>query len=267
MIVNFLGIDHKVGTTMITQSIADAIAYNDPSLNIIRLALHNRLGLDYYPHAVGSVDDLLISLDVKYLDAEDFEAVSHKTGSLRVLGGLKDISLGRKFGIEETKYLLKFVSERYDLVIVDAGAELDNGLTAGALSMGDQLFYVATQSESCLQQFSHMMPVVKLCCSKQPSAVILNKFLVNEVYNVQYISKRLDMDKKVFKTVPMVDDYLKAERDHVSFFGRRNKQYDNDILAIADLITIEKGIGPLKRNNKGIKQLLGWPNSGKWGVK
>ena len=103
MIVNFLGIDHKVGTTMITQSIADAIAYNDPSLNIIRLALHNRLGLDYYPHAVGSVDDLLISLDVKYLDAEDFEAVSHKTGSLRVLGGLKDISLGRKFGIEETK--------------------------------------------------------------------------------------------------------------------------------------------------------------------
>lgn len=260
MIVSFFGVDHKAGTTMITQSVADAIAHNDPSISVVRLSLHNRMGLDFFSHAAGVVDDLLISLENRCLNLDLFETVSCKSGSMRVLGGLRDISLSRKFGVEEVKYLLDFVKDTYDIVIIDAGADMDNALTTGALVCSDQMFYVGTQSESCLSQFFQISPIVKYCCPVEPSAVILNKFIMNEVYNLQYVSKRLNLPKEVFRMVIMAEDALKAERDHVSFFGRRNRQYDADILILSDMITSAKGVGPLKRNGGGLKQFLGLTN-------
>ncbi|HVI42190.1 MAG TPA: hypothetical protein VM577_16175 [Anaerovoracaceae bacterium] len=246
---SFHGADHKVGTTMISQSIAETISSNHPNLKILLAAMNGRESTEYIREAPVSIDAMKFHIDNKMISGEDFLKTCTHKGNFYIMGGISNEAEERYYHPGMAKYLLEEVAPEFDLVLADTGNELDNGLAIGTLSVSEEVFLVATQQETVIRRYEKNRKILE-DLGIAISAFIINKFYEQDPYGLSYIASRLEVDKGKFLKVDSAGYSRQAEIDYKILLEYKNEVYLLDIIAVANDILNKNGFSEIQRQRK-----------------
>ena len=68
----FHGADHKVGVTMIAQSVAEIIASERPNMKILLITLSGKKSNDYLKEEIRSIDGYRNKIESKIIEPKEF---------------------------------------------------------------------------------------------------------------------------------------------------------------------------------------------------
>ncbi|MEG1584940.1 MAG: hypothetical protein RR361_07815, partial [Anaerovorax sp.] len=207
------GADHKVGTTMISQSIAEYLSNEYKELKVLFITLNGRESAEYVNEAPESIEGIKNHLDSKMIEDIDFTRVCKKRDNFYMLTGIKKEEEQRDYYPHMATYLLETVTQTFDIVIADSGNELDNGLAIGALSATVNRFLVMTQQEAILYRWErNRMTYERLGIDFD--RYIINKYYEQDPYDVSYIGKRLNLLQEQFLKVAFAGYGRQAEMEY-----------------------------------------------------
>lgn len=237
---SFHGIDHKVGTTMIAQSVAELIASERKNLRVLLITLNGRKNAGFLRENVETIDNYRMQIDSKIIVSKDFMGGTKKTENLHVLAGLVKENEERYYFPDSAAYLLEAIEDQFDLIIGDTGSEIDNGLALGGLLLADNNYLILNQMESSLRRFEEQRERF-VQANVRFEKYIINKFEEKDPYTIQYIAKRLSLEKNLIMKVQKVDYGKQAEMEYKTLIEFRDEAYKGDIACIANQILIKMG--------------------------
>ena len=246
---SFHGADHKVGTTMITQSVAEIISTNHPNLRILFIAMNGRESTEYIRESPAGIDSMKFHIDNKMITGEDFLKTCTHKGNLYIMSGISNETEERYYHPEMAKYLLEEVAPEFDLVFADCGNELDNGLAVGTLSVSEEVFLVASQQESVIRRYEKNRKILD-DLGIRISILIINKYYEQDPFGLSYIASRLEIEKEKFLKVETASYSRQAEIDYKTLLEYKNEGYLQDIIAVANNILNKNGIMEIQPQRK-----------------
>ena len=246
---SFYGADHKVGTTMIAQSVAEIISANHPNLKILLIAMNGRESTEYIRESPIGIDSMKFHIDNKMITGEDFLKTCTHKGNFYIMAGISNEMEERYYHPEMAKYLLEEVVPEFDLVIADCGNQLDNGLAVGTISVAEEVFLVVTQQESVLRRYEKNRKTLD-DMSIVISVFIINKYYEPDSFGLPYIASRLGFEKDKFLKVETAGYSHQAEIDYKTLLEYKNEGYLQDIIAIANDILNKNGFTEIQRQRK-----------------
>ncbi|WP_027398256.1 hypothetical protein [Anaerovorax odorimutans] len=247
----FHGIDHKVGTTMISQSVAEYISNNYDDLKVLFMTLNGRESTEYIKDIPETIEGIKIHIDNKMLRIEDFKRACKITDSLYILAGITNELEKRYYYPDTVSYLLSAVASYFEVIIIDSGNEIDNGLAVGSLSSTDNKFLIITQNESTLKRWERMKPIYNKL------EIYFNRFIVNKFdnkdpFSLNYIMQRFELLKPNMLKVERTDYDRQAEMDYKTLLEYRNEKYNHDIEELSNIILTKIGKPIKKKQRKNI---------------
>jgi len=250
-ILVFHGTDHKVGTTMIAQSVAEVAADADTGYKVLMLSLNNREGLEYVKGKGETIEGIKASIDSQVLDKEEFFSRCKKTKNLYMLGGICTPGNGRHYFPETAAYLINTFRDDFDLIIGDSGNSPDSGLAIGALIEADIRCCVFTQQETALERFKIITSLYENI-NVMFDVLAVNKYEESDPYDLAYINSRLGVDENRMIKIEDTSRYARqAERDRKSLLNyKNNDRYKQDITALANLLLQKEGMEPIRAQRK-----------------
>lgn len=246
---SFHGIDHKVGTTMISQSVAETISSNQPNLKILFISMNGRESAEFARETPVSIDTVKCHIDNKMISGEDFLKTCTHKGNLYVMAGINNELDGRYYYPDMAKYLLEEVAPEFDIVIADCGNELDNGLAIGTLSVCEEIFLVVTQQESMIRRYEKNKAIID-GLGIGISFCIINKYYEQDPYDLAYISNRMEIDKEKLLKLDSADYSRQAEIDYKTLLEYKNETYLLDIIGITNYILNKCGFIKIEKQRK-----------------
>lgn len=245
----FHGVDAKVGTTMISQSVSEMIADNNREIKVMMVSLSGRSGTEYVTRVGESIEAIKIYLDNRVLSKKELLKTCKRTENLYQLGGVDSIGESRHYFPEASSYFLETMKEEFDVIIVDSGNDLDNGLAVGALELINDRFLVLTQQESMIRRYEKIVPLYsRLNISFDRK--ILNKYSDSDPYSVGYIAERLGFNLREMIKVGAVSCGRQAEMDYRTLISYNNEIYNRDITDLSNIILTECCLEPIQFRRK-----------------
>ena len=245
----FHGVDHKVGTTMIAQSVAEVIAAARPELKVLWISMQGREGTEYVQEVGESIEGLKLYLDSKVLPGPDLIQNIRKGENLYMLGGVSAVSEERYYFPHTAAYLLSTMEREFDIMIADSGNDVDNGLAMGALEQGGENFLVLTQQESILTRYEKLDRFYFQLGLKFDRFVI-NKHCEQDPYDMDYIAKRLELDPDQLYKVEETASGRRAEMEYRTLIAYHDERYIADIITIANGILSRQGFHKIEKQRK-----------------
>lgn len=239
-LIAFHGGDHKTGTTMVAQSMAELIALRKKDLKVLLITLNSRKNAGFVRERVQTIDDYRIQLDSRLLIREEFIQSTRCRKNLHMLAGLVREDEERYYHPETAEYLLKSIEEDFDLIISDTGCCLDNGLAFGGLRMASQRYLVLNQMESTIRRVEEQRDRYQEA-GIPFQQIILNQFREKDPYTVSYLSQRLEIPKETFHLIRQADYARQAEMEYRTLMEYRDEGYREDVRCIAN--SLLRGIG------------------------
>lgn len=232
-IISFFGADYKVGTTQISQCCAEYIAQANPELEVLYISGDGGHGSDYFESVGETIDNIRPFLVESLIDIEELKRKAKFEDNLYVLGGKNTPKTSDYFTPEMIELLLSFAKEKFDLIIIDAGSRIEEGISLGSLFSSDQIYLVLNQTESSLRNYewhSELYHQLGLEFSK----FLINKFEKDSAFEIDYISERLLLDKLCISTIKKHKYGLDAELFYTSLIHvKPNKSFTKDICKIS----------------------------------
>lgn len=189
----FLGADSKVGTTMISQSVAETIARNS-NLKVGFFVLADKKNNNYMEEA-NSIDAVKGEIKSDLLTRDHISEIMLQKDNLYFLSGVSNLLGIRDYKPENIEPFISLASELFDVVIIDAGSNLDNGLSLAALKYTNNIFMVTSQAPASKNQFAVISSIMNNLMFKQESfMLIINKYIDN---------------KSLFSSAKEIADYYK----------------------------------------------------------
>ncbi|MBF0980174.1 MAG: hypothetical protein HXK71_02450 [Clostridiales bacterium] len=248
----FHGIDHKVGVTMVAQSIAEIIASYKKGMNVLFLALNGRLNAEYVKEEVHSIDDFKVELDSKIFTVTDFMRKCRQKDNFYMMAGVANEEEERLYFPSVVEYLLGELKDKFDVIIADTGSTLDNGLALGALLMADCNYLITTQQESALTRLEKQRDIFDKS-DISFDAVVVNKFYEKDPHSLGYIRSRMGLDKERISKISMADYERQAEMNHCTLMEFNNSDYEKDILNVANEILLDIGGEGIRKRSRGLR--------------
>ena len=248
-LISFHGTDHKVGTTMITQSVAEIIAGSCPDLKILFLAMNGRESADYFREPPTGIETMKFHIDNRMVSGEEFLKTCTHKGNHYMMTGIANETEARYYMPSMAAYLLEEVVPEFDLVFSDCGNDLDNGLAVGTLQVSGQFYLVSAQQESSLRRFEKnktLMQDLRI----EISGYLINKYQEQDPYGLTYLSKRMEVGKDQLMKISASEYSRQAEQEYRTLLGYRNEEYKTDILSLANRILLKLGISEIKKQRK-----------------
>lgn len=245
----FHGADHKVGTTMAAQSVAEIISANNPGLKIMLIAMNGRESAEYFREAPAGIDTLKFHIDNKMISGEDFLKTCTHKGNFYIMTGISNEAEARWYHPEMAKYLLEEITPEFDLVIADSGNELDNGLAAGTLLVSGEVLFVTAQQESAVRRYERNRKLLD-DLGVEISLFIVNKYFEQDPYSLSYLAGRMETGKGKFLKIDSADYSRQAETDCRTLLEYKNETYRSDIAALANYILNKAGFPEIRRQRK-----------------
>ena len=245
----FYGADHKVGTTMISQSVSEIIASNHPNLKLLQIAMNGRESAEYFREPPAGIDSMKFHIDNKMVSGEDFQKTCAHKGNYYILSGISNESEARYYHPDMATYVLEELASEFDLIIADGGSELDNGLSIGALSVSEEVILVATQQESAISRFEKSKKIMEEL-GIDTAAFVINKYYGQDPYSLSYISERLEVSREKLMKVDAADYSRQAEIDRKTLLDYRNEAYLSDIRNAANHILVRCGLPEIRKQRK-----------------
>lgn len=179
----FFGGDTQVGTTMIAQSVAEVLGKMGKSVLLVLAG--SEYGTDYINANLDmSLDDIKSNIASNQLRVEDVKGIMYEHNDVMVLPGIKNITTIKYYSTDDMAILLSPLEKSYDCIIVDAGSNIQFGLTVSALKHAGRRYYVVTQQEKCLRRFKNLYETV-LNPLGYGGKLIINKFNNNMAFYTQ----------------------------------------------------------------------------------
>ncbi len=245
----FQGADHKVGTTMVAQSVAEIISANHSNLKILFIAVNGRESAEYIRETPVGIDAMKFHIDNRMINGKDFLNTCTHKGNFYIMAGVSNELEARCYHPDMGVYLLEEAAPEFDLVIADSGNELDNGLAVGALSVSDEIFLVVTQQESVIKRFEKNRAVLA-DLGFEISNYVINKFFDLDPYGLPYIADRLGEDKDRFLKIASGGYSNQAEIDSKTLLQYKNEHYQRDITVLANHILRKRGFPEVQGQRK-----------------
>ncbi len=245
----FHGADSKTGTTMITQSVAEVIAYSRKEIKILVVSMHGRLGTEYVDRVCESIEGIKLHLDNRLLDTQGLMEACRIGDNLYMLGGVESIEQVRGYHPHMAAYLLESIESTFDLILVDTGNDIDNGLAVGALEYIDNNYCIITQQETILKRFERVNPVYEKLGIRF-SSYIVNKYTDHDPYDLRYIGKRLCLNRETLMKVEASGYERQAESDHRTLLSYKDEEFSNDIRLIANHILSQAQMDAIDHGRK-----------------
>ncbi|QOX62494.1 septum site-determining protein MinD [Anoxybacterium hadale] len=245
----FHGVDHKVGTTMVSQSIAEAISLGSPNLKLLFISMNGRESAEYVKETPVSIDAMKFHIDNKMINGSDFmKTCSHK-GNFYMMAGISNELEARYYYPDMARYLLEEIAPEFDLILADCGNEIDNGLAIGALSSAEEIFLVATQQETGIRRFEKNKRIMENL-GIAISACIINKYYEQDPIGLSYLAGRMEIEKERLWKLNTADYSRQAEMEYKTLLEYRNEAYTKDIVAVANYILRKNGFEEFAKQRK-----------------
>lgn len=248
----FHGIDHKVGVTMVAQSVAELIAECEKDMKVLFLALNGRLNAEYVREDVRSIDDFKMELDSKIFTVTEFMRKCRQKDNFYMLAGVANEAEERMYFPATVEYLLSELKGKFDVIISDTGSTIDNGLALGALIEADCNYLITTQNESSIARLEKQREIFDRSEISFDN-VIVNKFYEKDPYSLAYIRTRLSLDKERVLKIAMADYERQAEMNHCTLMQFNDSDYERDIVNLANEILLDIGGQGIRKRSRGLK--------------
>ena len=232
-IVVFHGIEHKVGCTMISQSVAELIAKEKKEITVLFAALNGRKSTEYMKEEVVTIDDYKVQLKSGIGIDESSLAPNRKMDNLCFIGGIEKEEEARYFLPEMASVLVDSLYGKFDLLILDAGSDIDNGLAFFALTTKSFKYLILEQSESSIKRYEKMKEIYSRL-NIDFDKYILNKHVESDPLTSKYVTSRLSIDNTRLLTVDYSERGRMSEIEYRTLLDLGNDKYKNDILNIAN---------------------------------
>ncbi|MDR1136321.1 MAG: hypothetical protein LBL49_09130 [Clostridiales Family XIII bacterium] len=244
----FHGIDSKVGTTMISQSVAEVMAGVFTEKKVLFIALNGRESTDFIREDTEHIDTLKSRLESRMLAENELAAHCRNVRNLFVLGGLCNEEEERYYQPELAAHLIDVAANSFDIIVIDSGNRLDNGLAFGALRLEAHKYFIMTQQESVLARWEKRKSVYERL-GVTPDGYILNSYIDKDIYPLEYIAKRLAMDKNKFYKIAFSYGGRRAEIERKTLMGGSGDAFSCDVVRLTErVIGAESGsMNPKKR--------------------
>lgn len=240
---------------MIAQSVSEIISRENRELKVLFASLNGRESIEYVREAPPFIDSLKMHLDNHMINEQDFLKTCQYSENLYRLAGLSNEQEERYYFPDTTRYLLETVASEFDIIIVDSGNKIDNGLAVGALSVAKEVLLVLTQQETALRRFEKTKEIYA-GLGFQLSTYIINKYQDMDPYSIKYIKERLDIPEHSIYNVESAGYSRQAEIDNKTLMEYRNDKFTQDIINIANYILLESGYREIKKRGKTNGKIL-----------
>lgn len=234
---------------MIAQSVAELIASEKKELKVLFASLNGRGNTEYIRETPVYIDELKNHIDNKMLNRQDFLRICKRTDNLYMMAGISNEIEERLYFPDAAGYLLQTVTPEVDIVIVDSGNAIDNGLAIGALSAANDVFLVLTQQESVLKRFERLKDIYQ-SLGLPITEFLINKYYAEDPYSLDYIGQRLQLEKKTFSKIESAENAWQAEMNYKTLIEFKNDKYIQDITGVANGILIKSGYSGIQRQRK-----------------
>lgn len=251
-IITFFGADSKVGTTMIAQSTAELLAKNT-GLKVGLLFLNNSPS-NYYLRKNDKlgIDGIKNKLFNNILTpAELIDSCIQTIPNLFILTGIEYLLDARQYHPEYIDRLIKLAAEKLNIIIIDAGSNVDSGITIAALNATKYRYLVTTQQEIIRKNFERIDRQVlkQLQIDSSSFMLVLNKYISsNNIYSAVQLAELYKMALAVH--VPNLDLLgWQAEFDQKSLLEYEQSDYNKQLDILSRLIASQMNV---PYNNKAI---------------
>ena len=247
----YYGADHKCGTSMICQSVAERIASEFPTLKILLVHTEGRKGVDFVSGVSESMERIRPYLVEGFLDAEEIFSQSKLTRNLYFIAGEEQLDSASSYHPGMSDLFLSAMKAKFDLIFCDSGSEIEHGLALGSLFAADAVYIVMTQSESVLKRFEWLYPLYSKL-NVNTAHYIINKYDKENPFTVGYMQDRLGVTLDQFLTVRESPQGCQAEIERCTLNKYNDKAYTKDITAMANTILKRAGLQSIPGGRKKI---------------
>ncbi|MDD3289587.1 MAG: hypothetical protein PHT29_01680 [Eubacteriales bacterium] len=261
-IYTFFGVDHKCGTSMLCQSVAELIANEMPNWKILVIHTEGAPGTDYASGTRESMERIRPELAEGLIDVRDIMARAQWHDNLYLISGADPLEGDGKYHPNVSDHLLRNLKGFFDLILCDSGSQIDHGLALGSLFASDGILLVMIQAESAVRRFERLIPlyhklnVATLGC-------LINRYQDKNPYTLSYLRERLDQFSGDFYTVGESSLGLLAEAEGKALIHYKDKAFGKDVRSTANLILEDIGVAPIGERVKNSWNLLKFRNISK----
>lgn len=245
----FHGIDAKIGTTMISQSVAETIAAARKDLSVMLISLNGRPGTEYMDRVGESIEGIKLYLDNRVLSRKELLQACKKRDNFYMLAGVMSLGQARYYKPDQAFYLLDSLAQDVDLIIADTGNDLENGLTLGGLEHIKESCCLISQQESMLKRYETLLPVYRNL-EINFAFYCINQYTEKDPYSLDYISKRLSLKKEDLQKIQITPYGRRAEMEMRSLLAYKQDSYSSDILDLANRVLTQCGMGHIGDGRK-----------------
>jgi MinD-like ATPase involved in chromosome partitioning or flagellar assembly len=232
--IAFHGVDAKVGTTMISQAVAQMTAACNRDWSVVWVGLNSKPEVGYLGSAA-SVEQLQIDLRHRFISRQELIAGCVNKDNLSILPGVLSYSAARYFRPETAKDLLDQLSSHFDVVVADTGNQLDDGLTVGALERIACRIGVFTQHESALRCWVGLHSLYERL-EFDFKYWVINRYLSRDIYDKAYISTHTGIAEDHLLPVTEAVNSRRAEAERRTLLAYRESGFKEDIARILNRI-------------------------------
>ncbi len=116
-IVVFHGVDHKVGTTMIAQSVAEMIAREKQIYKVLLLFLNGRKSTDYIREEFNSIGQIKMQIDNRIISGKEIAKICRCHNKLYMLAGVGKPEEERCYYPDTAEFILNSLKNEFDLIM------------------------------------------------------------------------------------------------------------------------------------------------------
>lgn len=251
-IVVFFGCDSKVGTTMLSQTVAEVISNHAKDKKVFLGFLNGVPGVDYIKGKTpGNLDQIKPKLLDKVLIINDIIAECKQIDNLFILEGVNNYLYRTDYDIEDVELLLKIVSGYFDIVIIDAGSNIELALCLGSLLSTKNRYLVTTPQMKPYSNFKIIYPILEKLGVNRFS-LIINMYMP-EFGKPFEIADRYN-NFNLACIVPFLENGWQAEHENSILYTYKDKNYCSSVETLSEIIAksvgLELSITQKKRNFK-----------------
>lgn len=160
----FYGADHKVGTSTIVHSVAEALARNIEK-EVLVLSMSNKAEDTFFSPTNASIDSLYVEYlsnkDSIFIPIEEIEKLKVSHNGYSFIPGPRSFLTYRRYDMSAvSEFLNQLKSEQRYMLLIDAGSEADHPLFLGALQQATKIFAVVTDQWTSFQEFDRKLTQV-----------------------------------------------------------------------------------------------------------
>lgn len=242
--IGFISGDHGVGTTMISQSVAEIISKRGASVLLVMSS--GDYGCDFFTNKDSrSIDNLKSGIITGSLSYEEVKQQLVEVDGIMILPTVSNEYTATYYPENTADILSKTCEGIFEYIIFDVGCNFNLGLTISAIICSEKKYIVVTQQEKTIRRYLSVAEKIFKTLDVK-GELIINKYISNiSLLSCSEMRKIMEVDK--YMTVPYLEYGWQAEIEKKTLTSY--PKFEKAIELIADDVT---GEVPMRKWKKSL---------------